>query len=128
MTMTRLFAAWVFAGLAWTGTSVAAELTPGAGHSVHLAAFNGVIYYTIEQDGYRIVATLASGADALPLRMISTLAPGQRMTISVPRSVGEPPIDFEILRDGDVLVVNDVMPAAVVDLVDVAPVPAALGK
>ncbi|WP_292623715.1 hypothetical protein [Mesorhizobium sp.] len=126
--MTRLFAEFAFAGLVWTGTSAAAELAPGNGHSVHLAAFDGVVYYTVEQDGYRVVATLASGADALPLRIASTLAPGQRLTISVPGSAGQPSIDFEILRDGDALVVSDAIPAAVVDLVDVTPTRGALGK
>jgi hypothetical protein len=128
MMMTRLFAAYAFAGLAWTGVSAATELAPGDGHSIRLADVDGVVYFTVEQDGYRVVATLASGADGLPLRMISTLTPGQRMTVSVPQAIGKPSIDFEILRDGDALVVSDPIPAAMVDLVDVKPIPAASEK
>ncbi|UVC19396.1 hypothetical protein [Mesorhizobium onobrychidis] len=71
-----------------TGASAAAGLAPASGHSIHLPGFDGVIYYTVEQSGYRVVATLASGADELPIRFISTLGPGQRMAISVPQSIG----------------------------------------
>lgn len=124
--MTRLFTACALAGFALTSASAAAELAPGSGHSIHLAAFDGVVYYTVEQDGYRVVATLASGADALPVRVISTLAPGQRMVLSVPQSLGQPSIDFEILRNGDALVVSDAIPAAMV--VDGVPTAAASGK
>ncbi|RWM25560.1 hypothetical protein [Mesorhizobium sp.] len=124
--MTRLFTACLLTGFALTGASVAAALEPGSGHNVHLAAVDGVVYYTVEPDGYRVVATLASGADALPIRVISTLVPGQRLLISVPRSVGQPSIDFEILRNGDALVVSD--PAATVDLVGEVSAPGALEK
>ncbi|WP_292544021.1 hypothetical protein [Mesorhizobium sp.] len=126
--MTRLFAAYAFAGLAWTGISAAAELAPGNGHNIHLAAFDGVVYFTVEPGGYRVVATLAAGAGGLPLRMISTLAPGQRMTVSVPQAIGRPSIDLEILRDGDAVVVSDPIPAATVDLADVEPIQAASEK
>ncbi|RWK44046.1 MAG: hypothetical protein EOR46_04275 [Mesorhizobium sp.] len=46
--------------------AAAAELAPGSGHSIHLAAFDGVVYYTVEQDGYRVVATLAPGGTVSP--------------------------------------------------------------
>ena len=85
------------------GGAAAVELAPGSGHSIHLADFNGIVYYTSEQDGYRVVATLASGPEALPIRFISTLGPGQRVVISVPGAAGKPSIDFEIVRNGDAL-------------------------
>lgn len=44
---------------------------PGSGHSIHLPAFDGVIYYTVEPSGYRAVATLASGVNELPIRSFS---------------------------------------------------------
>lgn len=110
--MTRFLTASVLVGSMLTGASAGVELAPGSGHSIHLAELDGVVYYTVDPDGYRVVATLASGADALPVRVISTLAPGQNMLISVPRSVGEPSIDVEIAHNGHALVVTDPAPAA----------------
>ncbi|MCA1439470.1 hypothetical protein I6F07_04395 [Ensifer sp. IC4062] len=90
-----------------TGTAAASDLTPGNGHSIHLGRFDGAVYYTVEKDGYRVVATLASGADEQPVRFVSTLGPGQRLMISVPQEIGQPSLDFEIMRDGEVLLVNE---------------------
>jgi hypothetical protein len=98
-------AAAAFAGLAATAAS-AAELAPGKGQSVRMPGMGGVVYYTVEQDGYRVVATLASGAEQQPTRFISTLAPGQRMVISVPQAADQPSVDLEIVRDGGLLLVN----------------------
>lgn len=63
----------------------------------------GTAYYTVEPDGFRVVATLASGEDATPVRYTTTLQPGQRTTISVPRPPGEAPLEVEFARQGDVL-------------------------
>lgn len=49
---------------------------------------------TVEQVGYRVVATLASGVDAQPMRFVSTLGSGQRTMISLPQAVGQPSLDF----------------------------------
>ncbi|WP_210251993.1 hypothetical protein [Sinorhizobium saheli] len=38
-----------------------------------------------------------------PIRFMSTLGPGERLTISVPQALGQSSRDFEIVRDGDVL-------------------------
>jgi hypothetical protein len=108
--------AFAFAWLAMTGAAEASELAPGNGRSLHLGAFDGAVYYTIEQDGYHVVATLASGAEAI--RFVATLAPGQRMTISVPQAVGEPSLDFEVVRIGETLFVGDPSPAQTVNLSD----------
>jgi hypothetical protein len=126
MTMIRLFMAIALTGSVLTGGSAATRLTPGSGHSIRLGAFEGVVYYTVEQDDYRVVATLGSGADAAPLRVISTLAPGQRVVISVPRSAGEPSLDFEILRNGDAILVNDAISTKADGFTDEAAAPAAL--
>jgi hypothetical protein len=125
----RLLRAFALSGLFLTGTSEAAELAPGSGHSIHIPAFDGVIYNTVEQSGYRVVVTLASSADELPIRFISTLGPGQRMVVSVPQTIGLPAIDFEVMRNGDALVVSDPIAAAVIDLIDeVVVTPAALAQ
>lgn len=103
MRITRLNAIVLAACVVMSGGAAAEELAPSSAHSIHLADFNGVIYYTVEQDGYRVVATLSSGSEARPIRFISTLARGQRLVVSVPRSAGESSIDFEIVRNGDAL-------------------------
>jgi hypothetical protein len=95
-----------------TGLATSPLLAPLSGHSIHLADFDGVVYYTVERDGYQVVATLASGAEERPIRFLTTLAPGQRMLISVPRQVGEPSLDFEIVRAEDDLVVGYATPCS----------------
>ncbi|MGH6924118.1 MAG: hypothetical protein ACRED5_10305 [Propylenella sp.] len=117
----RSTAALALACMTIAGASSAAELAPGAGHSVMLAEFTGTLYYTVEPDGFRVVATLASGAEGLPIRFESTLASGQRFVLSVPRAVGEEPLEFVVVRNGDLLVVSDDSAAAPV-------VPAASGS
>ncbi|MDK1494785.1 hypothetical protein QN219_33310 [Sinorhizobium sp. 7-81] len=105
--MTRRSTTFAMALLATTSVATASDLAPGNGHSIHLGRFDGAVYYTVEKDGYRVVATVASGAEAQPIRFVSTLGPGQRLMISVPQAVGQPSADFEITRDGDVLSVRE---------------------
>jgi hypothetical protein len=80
---------------------------PGAAHSIRLGQFAGVVHYTVEPDGHRIVATLAPGATDQPIRFIATLAAGQRVVISVPRLAGQPPLEFEMSCDGDAVFVSE---------------------
>ncbi|ABR64088.1 hypothetical protein GOC91_05305 [Sinorhizobium medicae] len=105
--MTRRSTVFATTLLAMSGGASASELAPGNGHSIHLGHFNGTIYYSVEKDGYRVVATLASGAEAQPIRFVSTLVAGERLTISVPQAAGEPSVDFEIIRNGTVLLVQE---------------------
>ena len=105
--MIRRWMALAIAWLAMSGTAAAAELAPGNGRTLHLGSFDGTVYYTVEQDGYHVVATLASGAEAQPIRFIARLGPGQSLMISVPQAVGEPSLDFEIVRIGEALFVGD---------------------
>jgi hypothetical protein len=95
--------------LTLAGTAAAAELAPGDGQSVRLGAYEGVVYYTVEPDGYRVVTTLASGADQQPVRFVSTLAPGQRLVVSVPQPGDQPPLDLEIARTSGALTVGDLI-------------------
>jgi hypothetical protein len=98
---------FAIATLAMMSGAAAAELAPGNGYSLKLGAFGGTVYYTIEQDGYRIVATVASGTEQPPLRFVATLRPGQAVVFSVPQEVGKPPLDFEIERIGETLFVGE---------------------
>lgn len=105
--MTRYWTALAIAWLALSGTAAASELAPGNGRSLHLGSYDGTVFYTVEEDGYHVVATLASGPDVPAIRFVATLAPGQRFTISVPQDVGEPSFDFEVARVGETLLVGD---------------------
>lgn len=113
--MIRLSTALALAWLAMSGAAAASELAPGNGHSLRLGGFDGVVYYTVEPDGYHVVATLASGTDAPAIRFIATLAPGQSMTISVPQDVGGPSLDLEVARSGEALIVSDPVVAQTVN-------------
>jgi hypothetical protein len=98
--------------------AVAAVAVSGAAHAesfnaiqarkVDLGALTGVAYYTVEEDGHRLVVSLkAEGADTA-VRFVTTLAPGQRVTVSVPRSAGEPPVDVHFVRHGEKIEVTAV--------------------
>jgi hypothetical protein len=122
--MTRFFLALAVAGTTFAGAAVASELTPGNGYSLRLGAYDGALYYSVADGDFRVVATLASG-DAVPIRMISTLMPGQSVMLSVPRGPGEAPMELAIVRDGDTLRLEDTSAAAVTPGM-VAPLQAAL--
>ena len=60
----------------------AETLKPIQGGSIDLGTLAGIAYYTVEPEGYRLVATLGSDT---PVRFVATLAPGQSVTLSTPR-------------------------------------------
>lgn len=84
----------------------AEALKPAQAQKVELGAVAGVAYYTIEQDGPRLVVSLKAAESATPLRFIATLAPEQQVTVSVPRSAGEPAADVHFVRHGEKIEVN----------------------
>ena len=95
-------------GLAYANVSRADELRPIEANVATLGAVTVVTYYTPGPEGFDLVATAQTGADeaAVPLRFTATLAPGQRVVISVPQTVGEPPTMVEFARIGDRLEVR----------------------
>ncbi len=102
MTMkTRLAATACLGGLLLAGAAQAAELAPMAAKSIKLGPVTGTAYYMVEADGYRVVATVASGEDAMPVRFVTTLLSGQRTLVSVPGPVGgrEQVLEFRRLED-----------------------------
>jgi hypothetical protein len=86
----------------------AGELSAMAAESIHIGDFRGVFYYTHEDDGYRVVATVAEGEAGVPVRFSATLAEGQSATISVPGKLGAPGQDLEISRSGEKLTFTEV--------------------
>lgn len=76
------------------------------GGSIDLGTFHGVVYFTGNLEGYRVVATLASGEEGSPIRFVATLAEGQAFEISVPGGPGEEGRAIQITRSGGKLFVS----------------------
>jgi hypothetical protein len=95
-----LFAA-VFT-LASLGSAHADGLRPIEARSIDLGEVSGIAYYTVERDGFHVVATLAQGAAGTPIRVVSVLAPGQSVVLSTPQQAGA----LEISRKGDGVLVR----------------------
>jgi hypothetical protein len=97
--------------LVFCSAASAAELEPIAAKSIHMGDVNGIAYYTVEPDGFHVVATLSAGEQGQPIRFITTLLPGQSTTISVPREVGQSEMTFQVRRVNDSIFVGDVKAA-----------------
>jgi hypothetical protein len=91
--------AFAFASLA---AAHADGVRPIAARSIDLGDVSGVAYYTVERDGFHVVTTLAQGDAGTPIRVVSVLAPGQRVVLSTPQLTGA----VEISRNGDNLFVR----------------------
>ena len=89
------------------GAAQAAELKPIQAASIFLNHVSGVAYYTVEPDGFRVVATVATGQDSAPMRVTATLTDGQKLVFSVPGPVGSSATEMEIARNGSTLSITD---------------------
>src|SRR5262249_11975914 len=94
------------AAMTVTGTLHADPLKPIQAHKIDLGALAGVAYYTEEPDGHRLVVTLQARDSDTPFRFVTTLAPGQAVTLSVARDVGLPPAEVRFVRHGEQVSVN----------------------
>lgn len=82
-------------------------LKPLQGEVIDLGDVAGVAYYTVEDDGFRVVATLAKkDEDAVPVRVVAVLSPDQSLTLSTPREWGTPADAIEIIRRADTVFVH----------------------
>jgi len=93
------------------GNARADALKPAEAEIVDLGTVNGIVYYTVEPTGYRVVATLRS-PDQSPgvssvVRFVATLAPEQSITLSTPRAAGEPAVEVRFVRHGGHVFVED---------------------
>jgi hypothetical protein len=79
-------------------------LRPIDGMSINLGEVSGVAYYTVGRDGFHVVTTLAQGMAGTPIRVVSVLAPGQRVAFSTPYQADA----LEISRNGDSVLVRKV--------------------
>ena len=89
-------------GIASVAAAHADGLRPIEGKSIDLGGMSGIAYYTVEPDGFHVVATLAQGETGTPIRVVSVLAPGQRVVLSTPQQAGA----IEISRSGNSLLVR----------------------
>ncbi len=100
--MTRLLAAGVLLGAFGIANVAQAEVVPpDAGFQAVLGAINVTVYYHPVKSGYEVVTTASTDQSDSTIRFISTLAPGQDATISVPRGVGESALELHLRRIGD---------------------------
>ena len=103
--MTRLAA---LLGLMLASASAQAmDIKPVQGVTVALGWATGVAYYTIEPNGYRVVATFAADDGETPLRFEAVLTDRQEMLVSVPGPVGTKANELVIARSGDRLSITD---------------------
>jgi hypothetical protein len=103
--------------LAFIGPVHAEGLKPLQGEVIDLGDVSGVAYYTVEHDGFRVVATLAKkDEDAVPVRVVAVLAPDQTLTLSTPREAGAPADAVDFIRRADTVLVQKA-PAARADSV-----------
>jgi len=79
------------------------DFKPRQARTIAFGAHEGVAYYTVEADGYRVVATLPMGVAGSPTRVVATLANGQKIILSVPQGADEVAAEVEIARQGDSL-------------------------
>jgi hypothetical protein len=91
----------VSAALMFAGAAQAGELRPLQGQTLDLGGVLGVAYYTAEQDGYHVVATLVEGETGAPVRFEAVLTPGQAVTVSSPSGQGGAltSVEFSRLQD-----------------------------
>src|SRR5262249_45479782 len=90
------------------GSAHAEGLKPLQGQVIDLGDVSGVVYYTVERDGFRVVATLAKkDEDAVPVRVVAVLAPDQSLTLSTPREWGTPPDAVKIVRRAATVLVHE---------------------
>ena len=94
--------------LAFIGPAHAEGLKPFQGQVIDLGDVSGVAYYTVERDGFRVVATLAKkDEDAVPVRVVVVLAPDQNLTLSTPHEAGAPADAVEIIRRADTVLIHE---------------------
>jgi hypothetical protein len=105
MTIHRTIIAAAFA-LTVAGAAQADGLRPVEGRSIDLGDVSGIAYYTVEPDGFRVVATVAQGEAGTPVRLEAVLAPNQSVVLSSPRVGSVAPNAIEISRRGDQVLVH----------------------
>jgi predicted aconitase len=103
----RIIACALALSIAAVAGAKADVIVPEAGYTIDLGPVHGVAYYTVAEDGYRLVATLASGEAGQPVRVSATLAPEQTVSVSVPAEAGAADAVVSFARRGDRIVIDE---------------------
>jgi hypothetical protein len=85
----------------------AEELLPIQSRTIAMGLVSGAAYYTNDAAGSRLVTTLGGDEGSTPVRIATTLAAGQSVTLSVPAGVGEPAAEVTFSSSGDRVFVKD---------------------
>ena len=104
--MTRI-GTGLLAAIGLVGAAQAEQLNPMQAKSIKLGETTGVAYYTIADDGFRVVATVTASDAGRPTRFIATLTSGQSVVVSVPQAWHETARNLEIKREGDIVTVSE---------------------
>lgn len=89
------------------GTARADGLKPIQAQHLELGRVAGNAYYTVEPDGFHVVATLVQdGKDEPPIRVHTVLASGQSVVLSTSGGLGVEPVTITVERQGDKLAVR----------------------
>ena len=95
-----------------SGVAHADPLQPIEARSLDLGPVSGVAYYTVEGEGFRVVATLSQPSEsATPVRVETLLGRGQSVILSTPNGPGVAPEAIEISRQADTVVIHKVSAA-----------------
>ena len=86
--MTKQIAMAALAVLSLVGVAAAGDLKPMHSRSIDLGTMSGIAYYTVEPEGYHVVATLTDENAVTPVRFEAVLVSGQTITLSTPREAG----------------------------------------
>jgi hypothetical protein len=85
-------------------TAQADGLKPVQAQRIDLGKVSGIAYYTVEAEGFHVVATLANGETGeLPLRVQAVLTSGQSVVFSTPGSTMAASVSITIKRHGNEL-------------------------
>ncbi len=109
MTIQNSFLAAVAAASLGVATQASArDLKPLQSQAIDLGPVAGDAFYTVEPNGFHVVATFAARNGGPPVRVQALLAPGQSVQVSTPRNVGEQPASVTIERRRDQVLVRRV--------------------
>ncbi len=90
-----------------SGVARADGLRPVEARNIDLGAVSGIAYYTVEREGFRVVATLSQqGETATPVRVETVLGQGQSVIFSTPHEMGVAPVAIEIRRQADTVLIR----------------------
>jgi hypothetical protein len=105
MSLSHLLAATAVA--LTSGIVRADEPRPIQAQRLDLGGVAGIAYYTVEPDGFHVVATLAQDSkDGIPLRVQSVLDVGRSLKLSTPGVNGIEPATITFAHEGEKLVVR----------------------